>query len=126
MKLKKLQIKTEENNDKSITVITCYYKVKSKHSFKQYALWIHNLLTNINANLVIFTSENQAKWLAEYFNNDMNPEWLKKNPYTIKPLYHHQMLNSVYERTNMLMGQMPNFAGYVAGPINSVKQSLEI
>lgn len=47
-----------------------------------------------------------------------------KNPYTVKPLYHHQMLNSVYERSNMLMGQMPNFPGYVAGPINSVKHSL--
>lgn len=47
-----------------------------------------------------------------------------KNPYTIKPLYHHQELGSVYERTHMLMGNVPNFAGYVAGPLNNVKQSL--
>lgn len=47
-----------------------------------------------------------------------------KNPYTIKPLYNHQDLNNVYERTNMLMGQIPNFPGYVAGPLANVRHSM--
>ena len=47
-----------------------------------------------------------------------------KNPYTIKPLYHHQQLENVYDRTNMLMGNVPNFPGYVIGPLVNVKHSL--
>lgn len=40
-----------------------------------------------------------------------------KNPHTIKPLYHHQELGNVYDRTHMLMGGIPNFAGYVGAPL---------
>jgi sulfotransferase len=47
-----------------------------------------------------------------------------KNPYTLKPLYHHQDLGSVYERTRMLMGDIPNFGGYVMGPLANTKQSM--
>lgn len=48
----------------------------------------------------------------------------EKNPYTIKPLYHHQELSTVHERCHMLMGNVQNFAGYVAGPLASVQQSM--
>lgn len=48
----------------------------------------------------------------------------EKNPYTIKPLYHHQQVGSVFERSHMLMGNVPNFAGYVAGPLANVHQSM--
>lgn len=47
-----------------------------------------------------------------------------KNQFSVKPLYHHQQLNSVYERTHMLMGNYQNFAGYVSGPLDSVKQAM--
>jgi sulfotransferase len=47
-----------------------------------------------------------------------------KNPYTIKALYHHQDLPTVYERTRMLMGEIPNFGGYVLGPLVNFKQSV--
>lgn len=46
-----------------------------------------------------------------------------KNPYTIKPLYNHQDLANVYERSHMLMGNLPNFAGYVAGPLANLRHS---
>ena len=47
-----------------------------------------------------------------------------KNPHTIKPLYNHQDLGNVYDRTHMLMGNIPNAAGYVAGPLTNVKHSM--
>lgn len=47
-----------------------------------------------------------------------------KNPYTIKPLYHHQDLGNVYDRSHMLMGNIPNFAGYVGGPLANVRHSV--
>jgi sulfotransferase len=58
-------------------------------------------------------------WILDSFEQLNN-----KNPYTIKPLYHHQELGSVYERTHMLMGNIPNFSGYVSAPLSNVKQSI--
>lgn len=58
-------------------------------------------------------------WILDSFERLNNA-----NPYTIKPLYHHQDLGNVYERANMLMGNMPNFPGYVAGPYTNVKHSM--
>lgn len=61
----------------------------------------------------------EIPWILDSFERLHN-----KNPYTIKPLYHHQDLGNVYERSQMLMGNMSNFAGYVAGPLTNVKHSL--
>ena len=47
----------------SATLITCYYKVKSKHTFNEYAKWITNLLLTIKCNIIIFTSADQAEWI---------------------------------------------------------------
>ena len=47
-----------------------------------------------------------------------------KNPHTIKPLYNHQDLSNVYDRSHMLMGAIPNAAGYVAGPLANVRHSM--
>jgi sulfotransferase len=47
-----------------------------------------------------------------------------KNPYTIKPLYHHQELGNVHDRCKILMGEIPNFGGYVHGPLINVQQSM--
>jgi sulfotransferase len=47
-----------------------------------------------------------------------------KNPHTIKPLYNHQDLSNVYDRSHMLMGAVSNAAGYVAGPLANVRHSM--
>ena len=47
----------------SATLITCYYKVKSKHTFDEYSRWITNLLLTIKCNIIIFTSADQAEWI---------------------------------------------------------------
>jgi hypothetical protein len=50
----------------TVTVVTAYYCVKSKHEPKQYYLWIKNLLLHVgrNCKMVIFTSPE----LVEYLN----------------------------------------------------------
>lgn len=47
----------------TVTLVTCYYKIKSKHTFNEYARWIRNLLLTIKSNIIIFTSSDQANWL---------------------------------------------------------------
>lgn len=54
------------NGEGTVTVVTAYYCVKSKHSPKQYDMWINNLLLRLgqNCKMVIFTSSN----LIDYMN----------------------------------------------------------
>jgi|Laugresbdmm110sn_1035088.scaffolds.fasta_scaffold02198_4 hypothetical protein len=47
------------------TVVTCYYKIPSKHSHDKYDQWITNFLSNIPCNLVIFTSPDLVEYIQE-------------------------------------------------------------
>jgi hypothetical protein len=49
----------------SATVVTCYYRLKSKHSPEQYDLWLTTFLENIACNLVIFTSPDLVQYLYD-------------------------------------------------------------
>ena len=57
---------TIETDKGTVTVVTAYYRVKSKHEPKQYNVWINNLLLHVgpNCKMVIFTSPD----LVEYMN----------------------------------------------------------
>ena len=59
----------------SVTVITCYYKVKSKHSFEEYSRWITNLLYAVrSANIIIFTTvglDLEKKYLRDMCNDSL-------------------------------------------------------
>jgi len=47
----------------SVTVVSCYYKLPSKHNHYNYDIWIQNLLLNLQCNMIIFTSSD----LVNYF-----------------------------------------------------------
>jgi hypothetical protein len=49
----------------SATVVTCYYRVKSKHPSEHYDQWINNFLPNVHCNLVIFTSPDLKDYIQE-------------------------------------------------------------
>ena len=51
--------------ENSLTIVTCYYKIPSKHSHDNYHIWINDLLLNIKCNIIIFTSSD----LVDYFEN---------------------------------------------------------
>jgi len=55
-----------ETDKGTVTVVTAYYCVKSKHEPKQYHAWINNLLLRVGraCKMVIFTSSD----LVEYMN----------------------------------------------------------
>jgi hypothetical protein len=50
----------------SSTVVTCFYNLKSKHTFETYDKWIQNLLPNIQCNLVVFTSPDLKDYILNY------------------------------------------------------------
>jgi hypothetical protein len=49
----------------SATIVTCYYKVKSKHPHSKYNEWIYNFLYYLRNNIIIFTSEDLVNYLKE-------------------------------------------------------------
>ena len=51
--------------ENSVTIVTCYYKIPSKHSHDNYHIWLNDLLLNIKCNIIIFTSLD----LVNYFEN---------------------------------------------------------
>ena len=49
----------------SVTIVSCYYRVKSKHPHSKYNEWISNFLRNLRNNIIIFTSEDLVEYLKE-------------------------------------------------------------
>ena len=56
----------------SVTLVSCYYKLPSKHSHSNYDSWIKNLLKNINSNIIIFTSKHLIEYLKNIGNHNKN------------------------------------------------------
>jgi len=77
------------------------------------------LLKDLFPNFKMIVCLRDIPWILDSFER-LN----SKNPYTIKPLYHHQQLTNVYDRSNMLMGGYQGMHGYVIGPIENVKHSI--
>lgn len=56
-----------------LTLVSCWYILKSKFDINEYKTWISNLLLNVrNFNLVIFT-DSKSKYMLDLFVND-NPK----------------------------------------------------
>lgn len=78
-----------------------------------------SLLKDLFPNFKMIVCLRDVPWILDSF-EQLNA----KNPYTIKPLYHHQELGNVHDRCRILMGETPNFGGYVHGPLINVQQSM--
>jgi sulfotransferase len=98
-----------------------FYKDGNEVCFNTNRSWSADtsLLKDLFPDFKMIVTLREVEWVIDSF-EQLN----HKNPYTIKPLYHHQELQTVYQRSNMLMGQIPNFGGYVEGPLVCTKQSV--
>jgi len=68
----------------SVTIVSCYYKVKSKHSHEKYHEWICNFLHNLKNNIIIFTSEDLIEYLKEIGKHNPRMIIIKKNFHEIE------------------------------------------
>lgn len=102
-------------------IFDSFYSDSNKVCFNSNRAWAGNtsLLAELYPNFKMICCVRDVPWVLDSF-EQLNA----KNPFTVKPLYHHQMLNSVYERSHMLMGNVPNSIGYVSSPLDLVKQSM--
>ena len=51
--------------ERSVTVVTAYYRIKSKHDARKYDEWIHNLLLHVgkSCRMVIFTPPELVQYM---------------------------------------------------------------
>lgn len=98
-----------------------FYKDSNPVCFNTNRGWASDtaLLSDLFGNFKMIVCLRDVHWILDSF-EQLNA----KNPYTIKPLYHHQELGNVHDRCRILMGEMPNFGGYVHGPLINVQQSM--
>lgn len=98
-----------------------FYKHDNQVCFNTNRAWSADtsLLKDLFPDFKMIVCVRDVAWILDSF-EQLN----SKNPYTIKPLYHHQELGNVHDRCRILMGEIPNFAGYVHGPLINVQQSM--
>lgn len=77
------------------------------------------LLKDLYPNFKMIVCLRDVGWILDSF-EQLNA----KNPYTIKALYHHQETSTVHQRCQILMGEVPNLAGYVRGPLVNTQQAM--
>lgn len=114
-------VNTDKIRDLARDLVESYYKDGNEVCFNTSRGWTNDtsLLRDIYPDFKMIICVRDVNWILNSFEN-LN----SKNPYSIKPLYHHQDLSSVYERSNMLLGNIPSFTGFVGGPLNGVKQAM--
>jgi hypothetical protein len=81
----------------SVTIVSCYYKVKSKHSHSKYNEWISNFLQNLRNNIIIFTSEDLVDYLKEIGKNNNQMMIIIKNFEDIDILKQYNIWDYQYE-----------------------------
>lgn len=98
-----------------------FYKHSNEVCFNTNRSWSADtsLLKDLFPNFKMIVCLRDIPWILDSF-EQLN----SKNPHTIKPLYHHQDLANAYERSHMLMGNSPNFSGYVSAPLANTKHSM--
>lgn len=97
-----------------------YYQNDREVCFNTNRAWSSDtaLLKDLFPDFKMIVCLREVPWILDSFEILNN-----KNPHTIKPLYNHRDLGNVYDRCHMLMGNVPNAAGYVSMPLLNVKQS---
>ena len=110
----------EKQRDLMRGLFDTFYQHNTEVCFNTNRAWSADtaLLKDLYPDFKMIICLRDVEWIIDSF-EQLNA----KNPYSIKPLYHHQELQTVYQRSNMLMGMVPNFGGYVEGPLVCAKQA---
>lgn len=112
-------------NDKLVeilkSIVSAYYKTDNEVCFNTSRLWTANtqLLKQMYPYSKIIVCIRDVPWILDSFER-LN----SNNPLSVKPVYNHQSLNTVYERSMMLMGEYPNHPGFVNTPLLAAKQAV--
>jgi len=115
------QVPREKQKDLILDCFHSFYKNNNDICFNTNRGWASHtpLVKQLFPQAKMILCIREIPWILDSF-EQLNV----KNPFTIKPLYNHQDLGTVYDRSKMLMGDMPNFGGYVMSPLANTKQAM--
>lgn len=119
-------MRTQVNDEKLLELIrdlfNSYYKNSNQVCFNTNRSWTAEtaLLKMLFPDFKMIVCVREIPWILDSFER-----LHRKNPLSIKPLYDHQDLATVYERSRALIGEIPNIAGRVQGPLNNLKQAID-
>jgi sulfotransferase len=101
-------------------IFDSYYSDKNEVCFNTNRAWTADtyLLKSLFPDFRMIVMIRNIEWILNSFEH-----LHQKNPYTIKPLYHHKDLPNSMTRCAMLMGELGD-AGYVKGPLDCVMSSV--
>jgi sulfotransferase len=113
-------VPVEKRRDMCLGLFERFYKDKPEVCFNTNRGWAANtaMARDLFPNSKMIICVRDIPWILDSF-EVLNT----KNPYTVKALFQHQDLLTVYHRVNSLMG-LEGAGGYVAGPIACTKQAL--
>ena len=114
-------VSIEKRKDMIRDLFDSFYKHNNEVCFNTNRGWSAStsLLKDLFPDFKMIVCVRDVGWILDSF-EQLNA----KNPYTIKPMYHHQELGNIHDRCRILMGEIPNFGGYVHGPLINVQQSM--
>lgn len=99
-------------------IFDSFYKGQPEVRFNTNRSWTAHtsLIRDLFPSSKILVCVRDVPWILDSFEQLHN-----KNPYTIKALYHHRDLPTVYERTHQLMDIN---SGFVRGPLTCLSQAV--
>lgn len=53
----------------SVSIVSCYFKIKSKHSYDNYNIWMRNMLENIDTPMIIYCDLESSDMIRTYRGN---------------------------------------------------------
>lgn len=111
----------DKRRELMIALFESFYKHDREVCFNTNRAWTSDtaLLKDLFPSFKMIVCIRDIPWILDSFER-LN----SKNPHTIKPLYNHQDLPNVYARSKMLMGDIPNYTGYVGMPLLNLKQAI--
>lgn len=117
----RIQVPDQKLIDMVRAMFAEFYRDGNEICFNTNRMWTANtaLLKQLYPDAKIIACVREVPWILDSFEK-LN----SKNPLTLKPIYHYQSLNTVYERCSMLMGEYANHPGHLITPILSLKQAV--
>lgn len=118
-------VRTQVNDHKLLELIRdlfhSYYKNANQICFNTNRSWAAEtaLLKMLFPDFKMIVCMREIPWILDSFER-----LHRKNPLSVKPLYDHQDLATVYQRSHALMGNIPNINGRVQGPLDNLKQAV--
>lgn len=111
-------ISDDRLKDLILDMFNSFYKDGNEVCFNTNRSWTSEVpfIKSIFPNYKMIVCVRHIPWILDSF------EVLeRKNPLELKPLYDYKNLSNVYQRSHALMGALPDVAGRVAGPLESLK-----